>query len=170
MKNVEDGIFKIYMSHWIRGPKGVNATVEDIKENIKNNIIIGTIIKSYLIDWEKMDGLPKCHLYVPAEHDEFVQIAFEKHYVSEQEILDVDCSIIDSCDLLLVYGDYMSSRGMKVEIEHALSVGIPVYYMSTIDASNLHGLKTSILLVEKIGENADLDEDIEMEDDNEMDE
>ena len=114
-----EGVFRIYMSHLIRGPKGEAATKKDIDYNIKTHINIGTQIKAYLIDWEKMSGLPKCDLYIPAEHDEFVQIAYNKKYMNEEQILDVDCAIIDKCDLLIAYGDFRQSRGMQVEINYA---------------------------------------------------
>jgi hypothetical protein len=142
-------IFRIYMSHWIRGPKGENATKKDIRENLDKHIAIGTEIKAYLIDWEKMDGFPKMDLYIPAEHDEFVQIAFNRHYVNEEQILDVDKEIIDRCQLVIAYGDFTKSRGMKVELEHAGEHDIPIYFMPCLSKDTIKTLKFAIA---KLGE------------------
>jgi len=146
MKRTED-IFRIYMSHWIRGPKGEQATKKDIEENIDKHILIGTEIKAYLIDWEKMDGLPKCDLYIPAEHDEFVQIAYDKKYLDEHKILDVDCEIIEKCNLLIAFGDPSLSRGMQIEMEYAASNGIPIYFMPTLSEDTIHTLNFTIKLL-----------------------
>ena len=141
------GIFRIYMSHSIRGPNGLNATHVEIEANLKKYIGVGTEIKAYLIDWEKMDGFPKMDLYVPADHDEFVQIAFDKNYINEEQILDVDCEIINSCSLLIACGDYTQSRGMQVEIQYAGDKGIPIYYMPLISKDEIKSLKYSIKLI-----------------------
>lgn len=142
-------IFKIYLSHSIRGVRGINATHEEIKANLKKYIAVGTEIKAYLIDWEKllMCGFPKMELYVPADHDEFVQIAFDKDYINEKQILDVDCDIINTCSLLIACGDHTQSRGMKVEIQHAKDKGIPIYYMPTISDSTIRSLKYTLKLI-----------------------
>lgn len=146
MKRTED-IFRIYMSHAIRGPKGQNATKKDIEENIAKHIKIGTEIKAYLIDWEKMDGLPRCDLYIPAEHDEFVQIAFDKKYLDEKKILDVDCEIIERCNLVIAFGDPLDSRGMQIELDYAANNGIPIFFMPTLDANTIHTLNYTIKLI-----------------------
>ena len=142
-------VFKIYLSHSIRGPSGVNATTEEIGANLRKYVVVGTEIKAYLIDWEKMDGFPKTELYVPADHDEFVQIAFDKEYINEKQILDVDCDIIKTCNLLLACGDYIQSRGMKVEIQYAKDNGVPVYFMPTISDSIIKALKYTLKLILK---------------------
>ena len=145
-------MFRIYLSHWIRGPKGKNATKEEIQYNINKFIRIGQEIQAYLLDWEKMDGFPKMDLYIPAEHDEFVQIAFDRNYLKEEQILDVDCGIINGCNLVIVYGDYKLSRGMQVEIEHATEMGIPIYFMPSMDSASIRSLNFAIRMILKEGE------------------
>ena len=140
-------VFKIYLSHSIRGPGGVNATTEEIGANLRKYVVVGTEIKAYLIDWEKMDGFPKMELYVPADHDEFVQIAFDKEYINEKQILDVDCDIINTCSLLIACGCHTQSRGMQVEIQYAKDNGIPVYYMPAISDSTIGSLKYTLKLI-----------------------
>lgn len=140
-------IFRIYQSHSIRGPSGIDATKTEIEANLIKYVRVGTKIKAYLIDWEKMDGFPKMDLYVPAEHDEFVQIAYNKKYINEEQVLDVDCTIIDSCSLLIACGDYTQSRGMQVEIQYASEHGIPIYYMPLESKDEIKSLKYSIKLI-----------------------
>ena len=140
-------LFRIYVSHYIRGPSGTAATIYEIENNIRRHKAIGTEIQAYLIDWEKMDGFPKAELYVPAAHDEFVQLAYRRHYINEEQILDVDCAIIERCNLLIAYDNPNLSRGMQVEIKHALENGIPVYNMPNMDRSSIDGLKFTIALI-----------------------
>ena len=118
-------IFKIYLSHAIMGKNGADATEAEIQTNIDTALKVGKELKAYFIDWQKMDGYPEIQLYVPAEHEEFVQRAYKMGFMTITEILAVDCDIINTCDLLLVYGDYLSS-GMKVEIEYADKNKIPI--------------------------------------------
>lgn len=148
---IKDNTFIIYMSHPIRGKKGNDATSKDVEEanNLAKNI--GEQLKAYLIDWEKMDGFPKMELYVPADHDEFVFIAYSNGYITETEVLDVDCKIIDKCSLLIVYGDYLSS-GMQVEFEHATKKGIPIYKMPTLSDLSIEALRFAIHLILKSGQ------------------
>lgn len=140
-------LFRIYLSHFVRGANRDEATTKEIEINIAKYIAIGTEIKAYLIDWEKMDGFPKMELYVPAEHAEFVEAAKDKKYLAEKQILDVDCEIIDKCSLLIACGDYAQSRGMTIEIQHAEGRGIPIYYMPTHSEATIKLLKHSIKLI-----------------------
>ena len=145
----KDNVFRIYLSHQIRGPNGIKATQEEINRNITKHIAIGNEIKAYLLDWEKMDSFVKCSLYVPAEHDEFVQLAYNKKYLDETEILSIDCNIIDRCNLLIAFGDYSLSRGMQVEIEFAIQNKTPVFYMSELNRNIIESLKFAIQIVLK---------------------
>ena len=140
-------LFRIYLSHMIRGPKGLDATDKEIQDNIDKHITIGTEIKAYLIDWEKMDGLPRTELYIPAEHDEFVQLAYNKKYINEEEILDIDCDIINKCSLMITFGDPTYSRGMQIELQHAIDNEIPVYHMPSMSIVAIKSLKFAIKLI-----------------------
>jgi hypothetical protein len=151
MINSFDGVFRIYLSHTIRGKKGNLATDKDIEINIRKACWVGEQIKAYLIDWEKMDGLPKSYLYVPGEHDEFVQIVYNKKWLTEEQILGADCDIIDRCHLVIAYGDY-HSKGMEVEIKHAAECSIPIYFMNNISPPALEHLKSSIILISSVGD------------------
>ncbi len=138
--------FKIYMSHCIRGKSGSKATDREIWDNIEKYKSIGEELRAYFIDWEKMDGFPKIELYVPADHEEFVQVAWRKGYIDEEQVLDVDCDIVDRCSLLILFGDYYS-KGMKVEGNYAGKVGIPIFNMPLINEVTIQALKFSIHLL-----------------------
>jgi len=139
--------FKIYLSHQIRGPKGNNATEEDVCNNIIIHKNVGEQLKAYFLDWERMDGFPKIYLYVPADHDEFVQTAWKKKYLNESQILDVDCAIINTCDLVIAYGDAELSNGMRVEINYATTHNVPLYMMPSLSEMSIEALKFVIHLI-----------------------
>jgi len=100
---------RIYVSHSIRGKFGKDATCEQMAENCQKAIRFGNYLKTYF---------PKIDWYVPADHDEFVTIAYKKSYLTEKQILDVDCTIIGEgrCKGVLFYmpDDYLSG-GMATE-------------------------------------------------------
>lgn len=133
---------KAYVSHSIRGEYGPNATVEQMRQHCE---IVKQFIDMLRVNMahRKAQGesfaiqlnsgpmiLPTdVEFYVPAEHEEFVQLAYAKKYMNEQQILDVDCSIIETCDAVFAFGPPELSRGMQIEIAFANEHGIPVYYM-----------------------------------------
>lgn len=107
--------FSIYVSHSIRGIKGANATHEDM---IANNNKAIEFAKELRLVFSDID------FYVPAEHDEFVITAFEKNYITENEILNVDCGIINSRNMVLAWSpDQYVSNGMLTELIHASTTG-----------------------------------------------
>lgn len=116
---------KVYVSHGIRGKKGVNATDEDMKHNNALAILFGQSLRR---------KFPGVNFYVPGDHDEFVLISYRKKYLTEKQILDVDCDIVQSCNFMIAYSpDNYLSRGMKVEIEYAGEHGIPVVVIFKLD-------------------------------------
>ena len=131
---------KIYLSHAIRGDKGEAATREDQAENCKKAIMFAEWLRRYILD-AYQHGVThelECadctialrghdNLYVPAEHEEFVSAAYNRGYLSIEQILEIDCMILSTCGALIAYGPV--SPGMKVEIDYAVFHGIPVYYV-----------------------------------------
>jgi len=116
---------RAYVSHSIRGKFGNTATDKQMETN--NQIAI---------DFSKQlaKEFPTVDFYIPAEHDEFVLIAYKKKYLTEKQILDVDCDIVSRCNFLVVFApdDYIS-KGMQIEINHAVDSNISV--ISAIDGS-----------------------------------
>jgi len=117
---------KFYFSHAIRGEKGPDASHDIQTRNCVEAIRVANILRA---------EFPKLVLYVPAENETFVQIAYDSGHISEKAILDVDCKIIDGCDGLLVYvpeGDELQG-GRKIEFDHAVATNKPVCVFHTLD-------------------------------------
>ena len=110
---------RVYCSHSIRGKYGKAATPTQMKENCDAMIVLANRLR---------EAMPSIEFYVPAEHEDFVQLAYNHHYLREEEILDIDCLIIDNCDAVIVLvpdGDKLQG-GRKVEYNHAVDSGVPV--------------------------------------------
>lgn len=119
---------KAYVSHSIRGKFGVDATDEQMKANNDKAIKFGNYLRVQF---------PHITWYVPGDHDEFVLIAYRKKYMSEEEILDVDCTIIDSCNFMVMFSpDAYISRGMQVEIDHCMKHRVPI--VTALDSGDAH--------------------------------
>jgi len=117
---------KVYMSHSIRGILGAKATKESMAANNEAAIAFGTELRGHFP--EDID------LYVPGDHDEFVSIAFQEGIMTDTQILNVDCHIIDERDVVLAWiPDQHVSNGMLVEAVHAVKTGRPVLLAKTID-------------------------------------
>ena len=126
---------KLYLSHSIRGSAGSNASHDIQAANCAEAIKIADEIRL---------ELPKLELYVPAENETFVQIAYECKYISEKEILDVDCKIIDTCSGVIIYvpkGDALQG-GRLVEYRYATAIYKPVFLFSTV-AQVIEQLRTA---------------------------
>lgn len=131
---------RIYLSHAIRGAKGALATAEDMAVNCLKATMFVEVLRmniSYraasgdLLYVEHRDGVLELgrgtEFYVPAEHEDFVSLAYQKGYVTESQILEIDCEILGRCDAVLALGPI--SSGMRAEIDYANSKNIPVYYI-----------------------------------------
>ena len=110
---------RVYCSHSIRGKYGKDATPTQMKENCDAMIALVNQLRK---------AMPDIEFYVPAEHEDFVQIAYDIDYLSEDEILEIDCLIIDGCGAVIVLvpdGDELQG-GREVEYDHAVEKNIPV--------------------------------------------
>ena len=115
---------RIYISHSIRGIKGKDATDDDMRVNNLKAISFGKDIRA------NFKGLD---IYVPGDGDEFVLKAYRSGYLTEDQILSVDCQIIDTCDAVLAFiPDQYISNGMLVEILHAQDARKPVFLAKDI--------------------------------------
>lgn len=110
---------RVYCSHSIRGKYGKDATRTQMKESCDEMIVLANQLRK---------ALPHIEFYVPAEHEDFVQWAYDLGYLVECEILEIDCRIIDDCDAVIVLvpdGDELQG-GRKVEYDHAVGHNVPV--------------------------------------------
>ncbi len=116
---------KAYVSHSIRGKLGVAATEKQEMVNCDKATQFGKRLR---------EEFPNIDFYIPGEHINLDLILREKKYVTVDQLLDVDCTIISRCSFLIVFApdDYVS-KGMKIEIDHCVFNKIPV--ISAIDGS-----------------------------------
>lgn len=100
---------RIYISHSIRGIKGSAATIEDMQINCQQAVkFTEELTHEFPFDF-----------YVPGGSEAFVQKAFDKQFLTIDQILEIDCDIIDGCELVIFFipNGYFSS-GMLVEVYH----------------------------------------------------
>jgi hypothetical protein len=120
---------KVYLSHSIRGIKGNEATNEDMAEHCKFIKQLARELRNKLTR--------KIELYVPAEHEEFVHIAYVDGYLTEHQILSIDCRIIDTCALVLCHvyddGEDHVQGGRKIEVDYAVNTGKAYYMFYTVE-------------------------------------
>lgn len=136
-----------YFSHSIRGKKGAAATKEDMDANCMG----AKRVASWLCEM-----VPDLELYVPAEHEDFVQIAYLEKILTEKQILDVDCKILEKRDLLIVLEiDGWRGGGIGVEIAHAKLHEIPIFFLTDTDATSLMFLKRMIKEILEMKESRD---------------
>jgi len=108
-------MLKIYISHPISS---------DTADGKANNCLRARRVGEFL-----QKEFPHIHWYVPgADTEEFVSRAHRRGYLSFEQILIIDCEIIDDCDavLQLDYRNGESSNGCAVEQLHALLREIPI--------------------------------------------
>ena len=109
---------RVYISHTIRGKYGVKATDKQRIENSERCILFGNALRK---------EFSNISFYIPGEHHEIDTISYRKGYMTEEQILDIDCEIISRCNFLVVFSpDDFISKGMKIEIDYAVDNNIPV--------------------------------------------
>lgn len=135
---------RIYLSH----------PAYKLKEIDTNEVIykhVGEEIRAYLIDWEKMDGFPKMELYLPAEHEEFIRYAYLLNYLTTEELLNINCKIIEKCHLLILFEYFKLTPEMECEMIHARKHGLPVFNMPSLSNASIQSLQYTINLILKSG-------------------
>jgi len=111
---------KFYLSHPIQGEVGDKATVEDIQFNNESAIAIKNYIQRHITS--------DINIHAPAEMEEFVFTAYKMNVLTRDDILAVDCKIIEGCDAVLIYAPFGNVvSGCKVELDHAVRCHIPVF-------------------------------------------
>lgn len=110
---------KVYFSHAMRGKPGFALNSAEHGNNCEAAIRIADQLRKMF---------PKLSLYVPAESEPFVGAAYKKGYLSIEQILELDCIIVDQCDVVIVYvpeGDELQG-GRLIEYDHAVATNRPV--------------------------------------------
>lgn len=115
-------MINIYLSHPIRGSLKGKATEESIDRNCEAAIVVANQLR------EAMEFID-VDIYVPADHEDFVGIAFKHGIISVENILRIDCMIIREKynDLVLIYAPYGPPvEGCSIEMKCAEENDIPV--------------------------------------------
>ncbi len=111
---------KFYLGHPIQGLQGDKATETEVAANIAAAIAVAEYIENHIT--------PDIDIHVPARMEDFVHLAYKMKILNVEQILAVDCKIIEGCDALLVYAPYgMVVGGCKIECEHAIRCHKPVF-------------------------------------------
>ena len=117
---------------------------------LRNYSNIGIELQAYLIDWEKMDGLPKSYLYVPADHELFVHRAYKDKLLTREQITSINCKIIEECDLLINFGNGAAvGSNLPKELSYAQQEKIPIYSMPDLSPMAIQSLRLAIKLILK---------------------
>lgn len=118
---------RFYISHSIRGFAGKDATASQMQANCDT-------VKAIAEQFRKV--FPAVDFYVPAESEPFVQRAFDMGYLTEKQMLDVDCRIIsDTCDAVIIYvpeGDTLQG-GRLIEFNYAKFNRIPTFLFKNVE-------------------------------------
>lgn len=110
-KSAEPDKTRAYMCHSIRGRKGVDATEDEMNANNDKAIEAGERLRNEHLGID---------VYVPGDHDEFVTIGYRTGNLTEKQILDIDCEIVEQRDAIIMYTeDGYLSRGMVTEVRYA---------------------------------------------------
>lgn len=116
----------IYLSHPIHGKAGADATGVEMQKNCDEAIKIGKALEKVF---------PRIKVYVPGASEPFVGRCYYLRYLTEKQILEIDCMIVDQCEAVIVYvpdGDELQG-GRLVEFEHAEKNHKPVVVFDNLD-------------------------------------
>lgn len=135
----------VYVSHPIRG-NAENPTPEQIWRNCQMGVDVGRVLSFWFSSVE---------FYVPGEHDHFPQMAMSLGYLSVDDVIDIDCAILQACQAVVaVYPVGESpSAGMMEEINCADEFAIPVLHARVKwdghmwIVNNLEGILTPLLSI-----------------------
>lgn len=123
-------LLRVYLSHPIRGANRVTSKESEkpiMDVNISKALAMGQAIRSYC---------PFASLYIPGEHEEFVNRAYEKYYLIEPTILEIDCDIIRSSDCVLFYNhENKFSSGMHAEWTVVNEEKVPSFTFNNVENS-----------------------------------
>ena len=128
MNTKKETNMKAYLSHAIRGKLSNKCSAQQLKENCERAIEIANQIR---------EACPWLDLYVPAEHEDFVKKAYDKKYITEKQILDIDCEILLERDNIIIFipeGDKLQG-GRLVEHDFAIDQCMPLGTFSQVNGA-----------------------------------
>lgn len=138
MKNQRKKI-TAYFSHAIAGSKGKAAWYnwEYKWKNCKKAIKVAAWIQK---------NIPELILYTPGEHEELCHAAFINKYLTHPQILLIDKKIIETKDMLIILynKEGRESKGVQEEIDKAIQMCKPIFFIKKVDEDTLTRLRNFI--------------------------
>lgn len=119
---------RVYLSHKIQGKAGASVSDDVMRRNLLDAIVVAEKLRELFPE--------KLEIYVPAENETFVNFAYKMGFLTVEQILEVDCKIIDCLDAVIVYdpeGDLQGGR--LVEYKHACKTNKPVHVFATVESA-----------------------------------
>lgn len=116
-------ILRVYLSHSMRGTAGPDASLEIQSANCERIKMVAMTLRYELGS--------SVEIYVPAENETFIQIAYKLGLLTVDQILEVDCKIIDKMDMVICNveeskGDVLQG-GREIEVFHAAKTQKPAF-------------------------------------------
>lgn len=143
MKDIASNIiFSIYLLYPID-----RDDEENFYKLLQDYINTGTEIYAYLLDWEKMDGFPKFRLYVPADHEIFINSAYKSGFLTREQISSINYKIIETCDLLISFGKQTVGLDVDGELDYATQEEVAIYNMPNLSLIAIDALKLAIRFI-----------------------
>ncbi len=113
---------KIYVSHPMRGKKG-NTKEGNIDHNYQNqNSAIAVLNTIWL-----RKRFPRIDFYCPGEVELPVQTFYKLGLVSVEEILTMDCNILENCCCGTLALSWEDSVGVAREVQKTTELGYPLF-------------------------------------------
>ena len=123
-------MFKVYLSHRICGGKDTMSQIE----MDKNCQAARDFADSILTGVELVSEIDAIEIYVPGgPTEQFVSRAVSKRMLTVEQVLKIDCDIMRSKDMVIVWvpqGDTLNG-GREVEVDFAVDHDIPMQIVST---------------------------------------
>lgn len=125
---------RAYCSHSIRGYMGEKCPIKQRDFN-----------KTKAIEWGKKLWIffgSNLELYIPGANDDWAVVGMRKGFLTIDQVLDIDCGIVELCDVLLIMDwENHISGGMLKEINTAKVLGIPYRVFTGIEEDDLRALE-----------------------------
>lgn len=81
-------------------------------------------------------------LYIPGANDDWAVIGMKKGHLTIDQVLDIDCGIVELCDVVLVMNwQNHISEGMAREIDTAFIHHIPTRVFTNVEEVDLRALE-----------------------------
>jgi hypothetical protein len=121
----------LYFSHPIRGSAVEKASLDVQMSNSERAAAVEREIHFYM---------PHLDIYVPGYAERFVGYSYKSGMLTDSQILEIDCKILQDCDGVIVY-DFDTSKGVEIEVAYAIEHGIPVFRFKEFNQRTLKDIQ-----------------------------